>query len=496
MNRLLKTALIFVLICAVLTGCAKYELNGRGASSFNVTVQGAIFGGNGEDQIRTTVSFDPRWVTENDNTKYNRDLAAFAALISDDIYFRTKDADKGVPNRVLYEGENVDEYDWTSFLKQAGFSEVKYIESHKAKEYSVDSNDSVTLLLAHGVVDGKYDLYTVVLRGCFSMQEWLSIYDPGCTGEAYTELTGEHPEWTDRDSFKGLDIAKNRAMVFIEDFMAENNDPACKDCILIAGHSRGGAIANIIGAEMERKQGVKSYTYTFSSPCVTTDESAKNFRTIFNIFDSNDYYVDPLPFGNEKFYRYGVDLTVSIDSSDAVKAEISKIKGRDDFTSLTSGKKAQYAELFGKRFPDRASLYEMKTVTQTFDTEESALARAEAYLNLISPENGLGLAGLCCLNGDTEGVQVLSDETDFSKAVIPAENGKYQVSMTYCDGAVLAAYARTLAYGEAAYNSTTQLFEEDKEACEIIDLLMENAAGVAGGHLIINCFALSKYVGK
>ena len=496
MNRFLKSVLIFVLICLSLAGCAKYELNGCGAASYNVTVQGAVFGGNGKDQIKTTVSFDPRWVTENDNSKYNRDLAAFAALISDDVYFRTKDADKGVPNRVLYEGENVDEYDWTSFLKRAGFSEVKYIESYKAKDYSGDGNDSVTLLLAHGVVDGKYDLYAVVLRGCFSVQEWLSVYDPGCSGEAYTDLTGEHLEWTDHDSYKGLDIAKNRAMAFIEDFMAENNNPDCKDCILITGHSRGGAIANMIGAEMEREQSIKSYTYTFSSPRVTTDESAKDFRTIFNIFDSNDYYTDLMPFGNENFYRYGVDLTMSIDSSDAVKAEISKMKGRDDFISLTSETKAKFAELFGKRFPDRASLYEMKTVSQTFDTKESALARAEVCLNLIGSENGLDLAGLCYLNGSTEGVQILSDETDFSKAVAAVENGKYQVSMTYCDGAVLSAYAKSLAYGEAAYNSTTQLFEEDKEACEIIDLLMKNAAGVTGGHLMINSFALSKHVAK
>ena len=496
MNKFLKSVLVFVLICACLTGCAKYELNGRGAASYNVTVEGAVFGGSGEDQIKTTVSFDPRWVTENDNTKYNRDLAAFAALISDDIYFRTKDADKGIANRVLFEGENADEYDWTNFLKQVGFSEVQYIESYKAKEYSGDGNDSVTMLLAHGVVDGKYDLYTVVLRGCFSVQEWLSAFDPGCPGEAYTELTGEHPEWTDHDSHKGLDIAKNRAMEFIEDFMAENNNPDYKDCILVTGHSRGGSIANMIGAEMEKDQGVRSYTYTFNSPYVTTDESAKDFRTIFNVFDSNDYYIDSLPFGNEKFYRYGVDLTMPIDSSDAVKAEIAKLKGRDDFVSLTSEAKAEFAELFGKRFPDRVSLYEMKTVSQTFDTEEAALARVEVCLNLIGAENGLDLAGLCCLNGNTEGEQILPGETDFSKAVIADENGKYQVAMTYCDGAILAAYAKSLAYGEAAYKATTQLFEEDKEACEVIGLLMENAAGVTGGHLMINSFALSKYVGE
>lgn len=493
-RKLWKSILLFALVCGALTGCARSELNGHGAAAYNVTVEGAIFGGSGEDQIKTTVSFDPAWVTENDNTEYNKDLAAFAALLSDDVYFRTKDADKGVPNRVLYEGETAEEYDWTNFLKQVGFSEVRYIESYKQKEYSGDGNDSATLLLAHGVVDGKYDLYVAVLRGCFSAQEWISIYDPGCAGEAYTELTGEHPEWTDKNSYKGLDIAKNRAMEFIEAFMAETDDPDCRDCILITGHSRGGAIANLIGAEMETRPGIRSYTYTFSSPGVTTDKTADIYRTIFNIYDTNDYYADPMPFGNEKFYRYGIDLTMPVGASDEIRAEIARLKGRDDFISLTPETKARFAEAFGKRFPDRASLYEMKTVTQTFDTEEAAFARAEECLSLIGSENGLGLTGLCYLSGAAEGERILPGETDLSKAVTGTENGKYAVSMTYCDGAILAAYAKCLAYGEAAYTGTVQLFAEDSAACEIIGLLMENAAGLTGGHLLINGFVLSGFV--
>ena len=494
MKNRLKSVLILALICCfALSGCSDYTLNSIGAAKYDVTVQGAVFSGSGDDQVKTTVSFDPKWVTKNDNTKYNKDLAAFAAMLCDDVYFRTKDAEKGTPNRVLYEGETAEEYDWTNFLRQVGFSEVKYIESYKEKEYSGDSNDSATLLLAHGKVNGKYDLYTVVLRGCFSAQEWVSTFDPGCAGEAYTVLTGEHPEWKDSDSYKGFDIAKNRALEFVDEFISENNDPEFEDRILITGHSRGGAIANMIGAEMENRQGIKSYTYTFSAPGVTVNESAKDYRTIFNVFDSNDYYIDPMPFGKERFFRYGVDLTLPVASSDEVRTEIAKLKGRDDFASLTPEAKSEFAALFGARFPDRDSLYEMKTVTQTFDTKEAALARAEACLTLIGSENGLALNGLCQLNG-ADGAALAADETDFSKAVITDENGKFQVSMTYCDGAVLAAYAKSLAYGEAAYNGTVQLFEEDKEACEPLELLMKNASGVSGGHLLINGYVLSQHV--
>ena len=48
-------------------------------------MEGAIFGGAGDDAIATEVTFDPKWVTKNDNTKYNKDLAAFATVICDDV---------------------------------------------------------------------------------------------------------------------------------------------------------------------------------------------------------------------------------------------------------------------------------------------------------------------------------------------------------------------------------------------------------------------------
>ena len=475
--RLLAAVLI---ICTFLTGCGT-----RAASvqNFDVTICGAIFGGAADDRISAHVSFDPHWITDGDNTKYNKDLAAFAAILSEDVYFRTKDLDKGTANRVLYEGEKEEEYDITNLLKKAGFTEVEYIETYKAGEYSGDGNDSATLLLAHETVDKKYDLYTLALRGAFSAQEWLSAFDPGCPNEVYTALTGEHPEWTDENAFKGFDVAQNRAMAFADDFIKRHDDPELKNCIFITGHSRGAAIANLIGAKMEDRDDISSCTYAFNSPGVTLDENAGNYRTIFNIFDTNDYYTDTLPFANERFVRYGRDLNPAIAESDEIKGEIAKLKGRDDYACMSAEDKALYAELFGRRFPDRASLYEMTTVTQSFDNKEDALARADECLSLIGSENGLGLGKLCYMEG-----------TEPEEAVVSAENGKYEVSMTYCGGAVLVGYAMSLAYGADVYEKTVKLFEEDTQACEILTLLVNNAAGLKGGHLLANDFVMTRFV--
>lgn len=483
--------LVSFIIMSLISGCVSPKINEKEPKSYNVTVQGAVFGGADEDKIKATVSFDPSWITESDNKKYNGELAAFAAILCDDVYFRLKDVDRGTQNRVIFEGENEEEYDWTAFLKEVGFSDVRYIESYKAREYTTDTNDSATMILAHAVAEEKYDLFAVAIRGCFSAQEWVSIYDPGCPDESYTDITGQHPEWTDKTAYKGLDIAKNRAMDFINEFINEFDNPDYDNRILVTGHSRGGAIANMIGAEMEDRDDFISLTYTFNAPGVTVNEKAKDYLTIFNIFDENDYYINPMPFANEKFYRYGRDISVAIADSEEIKAEISLLKGRDDYISMTAESKAEFAELFGKRFADRASLYIPRTVTRTFDTEEEALAIAGEYLTLIG-SNGLGLEPLCCLCGN--GGECLSaDSANPADAVVSSADGKYDISMSYCDGALLIAYAKALAYGNAAYQGVLKLFSEDIDACAVIDLLMANADALNGGHLLINSYVLSRH---
>ncbi|MDO5446027.1 MAG: hypothetical protein Q4F31_10465, partial [Eubacteriales bacterium] len=105
-----KIFLMAVLSCVLLVGCGTANAEESTAGTYSVTVQGAIFGGNTDDRIPVEVTFDPKWVTEEDNTRYNSDLAQFAAIVSDDVYFRSKDLEKGTQNRVLYEGENEKDY--------------------------------------------------------------------------------------------------------------------------------------------------------------------------------------------------------------------------------------------------------------------------------------------------------------------------------------------------------------------------------------------------
>ena len=459
-----------LLICTLLFGCGQKEnYDEDRTETYKVTVQGAIFAGSQDDRITADAAYNPEWITMADNTEYNGKLAQFAAILCDDVYFRDKDLDKGTQNRVLYEGENEEEYDRTAFLKKLGFTEVRYVESFKEKEYSADTNDSATFLLAHTVVDDEYDLYAVVFRGCFSAQEWLSVFDPGSSDEAYEAYTGQHPEWTDRDVPKGLDIAKNRAITFIDEFIEQNDNPSLKNCMLITGHSRGGGLANLVGAEMEKRSDMKPYTYTFSAPGVTVNREAEKYSTIFNVFDRDDFYTKPLAFGNEELIRYGRDCVIAINDSDELKAEIAKLKGRDDYCSMERNAREEFLSSFAGRFANRAALYQTMEIKKIFDTEEEAMAYEEKCRLLIGAESGLGLEEFCRIERD----------------------GQYQVDMYYCGAGILVAYAKTLAYGRPAYEAAAELFADDAPTCMELNLLMEQATGLTGGHLLINMYVAS-----
>ncbi len=468
MKKKAALLIVFSMLIVSLAACGSASVKKK------AVVEGSIFGGQSEDRISTEVSFDPDWITTEKNTEYNPELAQFCALFCSDSYFRQKDLEKGRQNRVLFEDNADAEYSMTDFLNAFGFTEAEHYESYLASEDPTDSNDSVTLNIGHQTVNGEYDVYAVVIRGCFSWQEWCSAFDPGCTETAYEELTGSHPEWTHRDYHKGVDIAAGRALTFIDSFMAEHNDEKLPDCILVTGHSRGGSIANILGAHFEKDDEVRSYTYTFNTMPSACVDDADSYRTVFNIFDGNDFFTDPLPFENNCFRRYGTDVTISAADADAYRSALAELKGRSDYVSVSTDAAAEYRTLFAECFPDRGMLCDTYTVRRVCDDEESAVTAREEYCTLIGSEAGLGLEDLC----------PVSD-------IVKGTDGKYTLTLEYNGLALLRSYAKILAYGSAACDAFQNLFAEDEAACRIAALLTENAAGINGGHLLANSYVIA-----
>ena len=465
MKKRIAIFLLAVMLIGCLCACAE------SAITKPVTVEGAIFGGMSDDKIRTSLTFDTKWLTKEKNSRYNPKLAQFCALLSSDAYFREKDYEKQRQNRVVFDELNEAEYDFTTFLTNLGFTETAHYESYLMQESPIDSNDSVTLTIGHQTVDGKYDVYAAVIRGCFSAQEWCSAFDPGCADDAYTALTGEHPEWVNGEHFKGIDVAASRALAFIDAFMKDNGDEKLPDRLLLTGHSRGGGVANLLGAHYEAEDGVTSYTYTFNSPGVTFAADAAAYQTIFNVFDSSDFFTDAFPFAAGTFARYGTDMTMP---GAEVGEAIAALKGRDDYACISADAAEEYRTLFAERFPSRDGLCEQVSITRSYENAADAEAGREELLTLIGSEAGLGLDDLCTVG---EAVK----ETD----------GSYSVTLTYCGAALLRTYAKVMAYGEAAYDGAVSLFAEDELGCQIATVLFENAAGINGGHLLVNSYVIA-----
>lgn len=459
MKKILTLFLLLTLLTLCSTSCGSEPI------THSAVVEGAIFGGKNDDKIAVEIKFNPDWITTANNQKYNPDLAQFCAMLSTDSYFREKDVAKGTQNRVLLSENDGKEYTMSALPEAFGFTDAEHYESFKVLEDPTDSDDSVTLNIGHQTVNDR-DVFVVVVRGTFSWQEWSSSFDPGFAAENYEKMTGVHPDWTHKENQKGIDIAANRAINFITEYMGKHNDASKKDTILITGHSRGGTIANLLGAHFENEKDIKSYTYTFNAVPAAGAKDAGNYRTIFNIFDQNDFFTDLFPFAEKCFVRYGTDMTLSVAASDVLKAKLAGLLGREDFTCMTDAALQEYRRLFAERFPNREALSEIKTVVKTYDDEESAMAGLESINTMISTAAGLAIENLTTVSEITEA------------------NGKYTVTVTYCGMALLRSYARILAYGSAANDAVAALFADDTLGCQIAALITENSSAINGGHLM------------
>lgn len=458
-----KCLLLLFVLALLLSGCQKKEP----AINKDIVIEGSIFSGIKEGNISTKLIFDDTWITSEDNSIFNPDLAKVASILSTDIYFREKDLEKGSQNRVLL-ADNNEDYDYSLLLKALGFVETEHIESFKQKEYEYDTNDSVTMNLGYKNIDDKYDAFIVVIRGCFSAGEWTTIYDSGSNDSSYIDATGSHPEWKNKDIHKGIDVAANRAKEFIDEFV-KSHDTEKPNTMLLTGHSRGGTIANILGSELEESDYAKMYTYTFNAMKATMDPSDN--KTIFNIFDSNDFFTDLLPFKNEKYERNGIDICEDVFSNDEIKNKICEIKKISDYDCVSKDFLNNYGIMFEDMFADRNCLYELKNIKKEFDDIESAQEKYDELLSLTDSSH-LGLDDIMTLSK------------------IEKNDGKFCFDVEYCNATILRGLSKILTYGEAAGDGLQVLFEGDDNARELFALVTSNISKLNGAHYIINDYAI------
>lgn len=281
----------------------------------------------------SNVSFkmDYRWFF-NDNSTYNAELSKMSLLLSSAIY---PENDLGI-----WDSINKDSTSGASLptiMKFFGFSTPKKTKS--LSDYYNDNHLS-EVGVGHRTVTYKgttKNILAVVVRGTNgTIEEWSSNFDIGNESE-YSRT----PDWETDLNHAGFDIAANRIMRIVEDYMVTNNLSSSDTVFWITGHSRGAAIANIIGAYYEQ-QNKAAYTYTFAAPNTTMSSNATSYHSIFNIVNSDDF-VPCLPMATWGYTRYGHTASSSVASN--YEKEWESLTNIWDYNPDTFGMNDTVAEL-------------------------------------------------------------------------------------------------------------------------------------------------------
>lgn len=268
---------------------------------------GILYYNDGGDQSNVEFTVDYSLLYES-NTVYYHELSQMAVLYASDVY--------GGCYVEVNQGTQGGSDEATAFGKLFGMQDVEDIHV-TADEYEVDKDDLTEFFVGHHTVyrgGQKKELIILSVRGTNATNaEWTSNFDVGAdTADYYNAVGFEHPDWVNKYNHKGFDVATNRILTKYEDYVQRHGlDEVDNKVILITGHSRGAAIANLLGAHFEDHPDYKSFTYTFAAPYCTTDENASSYRTVFNVVNSDDL-IPYLPMPEWGFFKYGVTHTLSV----------------------------------------------------------------------------------------------------------------------------------------------------------------------------------------
>ena len=179
------------------------------------------------------------------------------------------------------------------------------------KDFDVDENDINAISMCHKKYKGT-EICFVVLMESEGTKTWFSNFDVGCDDASYYDKTGEHPEWTNKSNHKGFDVAANRCLTKLKDYISRKLDANCPQIFHLFGHSRGGAISNVMAAKMVDEDYLLT-CHSYASPRVTTDITAKDSKyKNFYVYNCKEDVVTSMPLEDWGFVHYGNVTTFSM----------------------------------------------------------------------------------------------------------------------------------------------------------------------------------------
>ena len=165
----------------------------------------------------------------------------------------------------------------------------------------MDNFDAYTIAKKKILVDGQEkNLICVVLRGTGGGAEW------------YSDIV---------ENISGFEAFAGQVKASLSSYISNS----LEDRILITGHSRGAAAANLLGMELKR-QGVNqanTYVYTFATPNTTTSNDTSGYDNIFNIVNVEDFITTVPPL----LKRFGITKLFHRNSAPLMKEAFKELTG-------------------------------------------------------------------------------------------------------------------------------------------------------------------------
>lgn len=275
-------------------------------------VVAALDPANPSGRTSTQMTFDDSWFFRDART-YQHDLATACSVLAAVCNSESQYYD-GVAGSVPYAERT---------LGALGFHDVR-TESYAMRSSILDevssllmgSSDVAAYTLASKTIAAEQDgqpvtLLFVGIRGTYGA-EWLSNFN----------FLGQSAGEADHRGFKAAEEEVEEA---VRSYTHELGLDPAHTRILITGHSRGGAIANLLAADLDAPEDDVSalapssgiYAYTFAAPCATraADRHDEAFGNIFNVVNEADI-VTQLPLSSWGFGRYGSKIILPSTASD------------------------------------------------------------------------------------------------------------------------------------------------------------------------------------
>lgn len=247
------------------------------------------------EPIPTVIDWDESQFGKEPTTTYNHSIARIACLLSEVSYLNVRPAFSDARSQTL-------------LLMGIDRDDIEY-------HYNLDYNDPMwgydqcAFTLAKKEINsakGKKTLVFVIIRGTpAEASEWISNFDIGNSTENGDIL---------HRGFLKTSLQIETALL---SYLIAHKIQLSEAYFLITGHSRGGAVSNMLAANLVNNAHFRAenlYVYTFAAPNVTTDENAQNerYNFIWNIINAEDVVPSvPLSRDRWKYHKYGHVLTLA-----------------------------------------------------------------------------------------------------------------------------------------------------------------------------------------